>query len=234
MSNVSSKKTSNAKIVFEQLFNTYGPQSWWPADAIFEVMIGAILTQNTSWINVEKALLNLKPLCDLHHDAILDLSDDVLAKALYPVGYFNIKTKRLKHYCAWYGEQGGYDSLSKLDTETLRTQLLSVNGIGPETADGILLYAFERDIFVIDSYTKRIFSRLGFVKDKAKYDEMQEWFHSELKAEDDKQTLYNEYHALIVLHAKEVCKTKPVCENCCLKQNCPSVKEGSDNALLYL
>lgn len=208
--------------IYQKLFEQYGLQHWWPADSPFEVMIGAILTQNTSWVNVEKALANLKKNKLLSCDAIIKLSDEKLAGLLRPVGYFNVKARRLKNFCNWY--QKSHD-LEQLKTEILRDELLSINGVGPETADDILLYAFNRPVFVIDTYTRRLFSRLGLIKDEFDYEELRRWFESKLVHVENKVELFNEYHALIVRHAKQHCGArKPLCETCCMKGNCSFVK----------
>ena len=206
--------------VFDRLYAAYGPQHWWPGDTPFEIMIGAVLTQNTSWTNVEKAIDNLNTNQALHPQVILDTHHKRLASWLKPVGYFNVKAKRLKSYCAWYLQEGEIEVLAKLDTLSLRESLLSVNGVGPETADDILLYAFERPVFVIDAYTKRLFSRLDYVGEDESYEVLRATFEKKLQKHNKKVWLFNEYHALIVHHAKYFCKTKPACEHCCLKKRC--------------
>ena len=205
--------------IYTHLLHCYGRQEWWPADSPFEMMIGAILTQNTAWTNVERAIKNLKTVDCLDADRILRLDLGDLAEYLRPSGYFNIKAKRVRNFCQWYLDQGGFEVLSRLDDTSLRQALLSVNGIGPETADDILLYAFERPVFVVDAYTKRLFSRLGFMDKDLIYSHVQALFHQELTQD---VGLFNEYHALIVVHCKDVCKKRPVCDACCLKAVCPS------------
>jgi len=205
--------------IYKQLLRQYGHQKWWPADSPFEMMIGAILTQNTAWTNVERAIENLKAVDCLDADRILRLDEGDLAECLRPSGYFNIKAKRLRNYCLWYLDQGGFDVLSQWDDASLRRGLLSVNGVGPETADDILLYAFERPVFVVDAYTKRLFSRLGCMDEDLTYHQVQALFHQELPQD---VALFNEYHALIVMHCKDVCKKRPVCDACCMKASCPS------------
>ena len=150
--------------VFNALLSAHGPQHWWPGDTPFEIMVGAVLTQNTAWTNVEKAIANLVKHDKLSAAGIVAARKDHLANWLRPSGYFNVKAERLKNFCRWYVEAGGFNALSKLDTDTLRDSLLSVNGVGPETADDILLYAFDRPVFVIDAYTRRLFSRLGLIQ----------------------------------------------------------------------
>jgi len=206
------------KSVYQSLFKKYGAQKWWPADSPFEVMVGAILTQNTAWLNVERALDNLKQANVFSPQKIIDSNHDVLAQWLRPSGYFNVKAKRLKNFCEWYVGQNEYAGLKRKRSTSLREMLLSINGVGPETADDILLYAFNRKIFVIDAYTRRIFSRLGLVDASLDYEALRTIFETELESET--VVLFNEYHALIVSHAKEVCKKKPMCEACCLQRDC--------------
>jgi endonuclease-3 related protein len=209
------------KRVFKQLLKHYGPQAWWPAETPFEVMVGAVLTQNTAWSNVEKAIENLQAAQSLTPQAILETSPAKLAKWLKPSGYFNIKAKRLRNFCAWYVSHGQYRKLKAWPTAQLRQGLLSVNGIGPETADDILLYAFHRPVFVIDAYTRRLFSRLGVVQGDEPYEVLRAGFEKRLGAD---AGLYNEYHALIVMHAKGICRKKPLCSQCILNKGCNAVR----------
>lgn len=208
--------------IYKQLLSHYGPQDWWPGDSPFEVMVGAVLTQNTAWTNVEKAIANLVEANALSAEAIVEAHPKRLASWLKPSGYFNIKAKRLKNFCRWYIDNGAHASLSTLATNDLRKGLLSVNGIGPETADDMLLYAFERPVFVIDAYTRRLFKRLGKIEGNEQYEVLRDLFETGLKNAADKVQLFNEYHALIVIHAKDFCKTKPRCEACCMKRRCPT------------
>jgi endonuclease-3 related protein len=210
-------KRSRFLKVFEQLLAAHGPRDWWPGDSPFEIMVGAILTQNTAWTNVEKAIGQLKSRDRLSAAAILAARKDHLAQWIRPSGYFNIKAERLRQFCRWYLDQGGWESLCRRDTEWLRRELLAVKGVGPETADDMLLYAFERPVFVIDAYTRRIFSRLGLVDETAGYEELRARFERELDAD---VGLFNEYHALIVQHGKEVCRTRPRCAGCVLARDC--------------
>lgn len=202
--------------IYHKLYAFYGPQSWWPAKTRFEVIIGAILTQNTAWSNVEKAITNLKKARALSPSKIRDIPVKTLAKLLKPSGYYNIKAKRLKNFVDFLFARHGESLrvLSKTGTEALRRELLAVNGIGPETCDSILLYAFSRPVFVIDAYTKRIFSRHKFLSSGADYHEAQEFFMKNLPPD---EKLFNEYHALIVAAAKEFCRTRPKCGRCPLK-----------------
>jgi endonuclease-3 related protein len=205
------------KEIYQRLFKHFGPQQWWPGETPFEVMVGAILTQNTNWSNVEKAINNLKAegLMDAHQ--LYNLDTEKLAALILPAGYYNIKAKRLKNLVKWFVEtyDGDADKLSKSSLESLREELLSVKGIGPETADSIALYAAGKPSFVVDAYTYRIFSRHGLIPEETTYDEIKSLFEDNL-APDVK--LFNEYHALIVRAGKEYCrKTKPLCDKCPLK-----------------
>ena len=210
-------------VTYNTLLKSFGAQHWWPADSPFEVMVGAVLTQNTAWSNVERAIANLAERDKLDAGKIVAARNDHLANWLRPSGYFNIKARRLKNVCRWYLEQGGYRRLVRLSTTDLRRALLSVNGIGHETADDILLYAFARPVFVVDAYTRRLFSRLGLVQGDEAYDDMRLAIEACL---DPDVALFNEYHALIVRHAKEYCRVKPRCEECVLNMSCPSVQSG--------
>lgn len=214
--------------VFNRLYDCYGPQHWWPAETPFEVMVGAVLTQNTAWSNVERAIANLQAANCLAPQAIAAAPAEKLGELLRPSGYFNIKARRLANFCSWYLARGGFETLGGLDTKALRHDLLTVNGIGPETADDMLLYAFQRPVFVIDAYTRRIFSRIGAITGVEGYETLRHRFESEL-GED--VPLFNEYHALIVVHAKERCRKRgPLCEGCCLARVC---KESGGRLLLY-
>ncbi|MCK4950567.1 MAG: endonuclease [Gammaproteobacteria bacterium] len=205
------------KNTYHNLYKGYGRQDWWPGDTPFEIMVGAILTQNTAWTNVEKAITNLKVEKMLSARKITGARQNTLARLLKPSGYFNIKAKRLKNFCSWYLDQGGFKELAKKNTDELRSALLTVNGVGHETADDILLYAFERPVFVIDAYTRRIFSRLGLIAGDEPYDKLREAIELALKQD---TVLFNEYHALIVNHGKDICRVKPKCMDCVLNQDC--------------
>ena len=208
--------------IFQKLLKQYDYQYWWPANSPFEVMVGAILTQNTSWTNVEKAIINLNKNKALSCHKIIKMSDENLAELLRPVGYFNVKARRLKNFCNWYQTSNNSE---QTNTDCLRRELLSINGVGPETADDILLYAFRRPVFVIDAYTRRLFSRLELIEDNKSYEELRSWFETKLKRVKNKVALFNEYHALIVQHAKAHCRArKPLCETCCLKRSCAYAK----------
>ena len=209
------------KKVYDRLYRTYGPQHWWPGDSPFEVIVGAILTQNTNWTNVEKAIDNLKDEGILHPKGLRDIVIDELADIIRPSGFFNIKAKRLKAFIdfLFHHFEGELDNMFTLNMKKIRNTLLEVKGIGPETADSILLYAGQYPTFVIDAYTKRIFSRLSIVHEEQTYHQLQEYFMTHLKED---VSLFNEYHALIVRHAKEHCRSKPICGSCpLLDMPCP-------------
>ncbi|MBE9536269.1 MAG: endonuclease III domain-containing protein [Proteobacteria bacterium] len=222
------KNADPVSVIFGLLFKAYGPQHWWPGDTPFEVIVGAILTQNTSWTNVEKAIDNLKSKDCLNSEKLQTIRQEDLAELIRPSGYFNIKAKRLKTFINFLFDRfkGDLDRMFALPIARLRHELLSVNGIGPETADSILLYAGGYPTFVVDAYTKRIFTRLGLLPTEHTYHQVQAFFHEHL---DEDERLFNEYHALIVNHAKEYCRTKPLCDGCPLAAfPCPYLKGVSN------
>jgi endonuclease III related protein len=210
---------ASLRAVFDALLAAHGPQRWWPAKTPFEVMVGAVLTQNTAWTNVERALERLTERIPLEAQAILDLPQEELAQALQPSGYFNVKARRLRAFCAAFVAEGGMEGLGAMETGALRRRLLSVPGIGPETADDMVLYAFGRPVFVVDAYTRRIFVRLGLLRGHEGYESIRSGFESALGPD---VPLFNEYHALIVRHGKEVCRARPRCANCRLQPRCPT------------
>jgi endonuclease III related protein len=214
-------KNANKKIlnIYCLLLQRYGPQHWWPGDSPFEVMVGAILTQSAAWQNVEKAINNLKTAGVMSPSSLREMPAGELAQLIHPTGYYNAKALKLQALVRWLGEAYG-DDLEKmfaLDTDKLRGQLLEVHGIGPETADSILLYAGNKPVFVIDAYTRRIIGRLGLLPETGSYEDFQAFFTNNLPQD---AGLFNEYHALLVRHGKEACKKQPVCANCCLKGIC--------------
>ncbi|MFA4974729.1 MAG: endonuclease III domain-containing protein [bacterium] len=198
---------------FRLMLARFGPRGWWPGETPFEVMVGAILTQNTNWKNVEKAIANLKQEDILDPHAMLGLSPQRLASLIKPAGYFRVKAKRLRSFLKYFVENydGSARKMAKRDLPQLREELLAVNGIGPETADSILLYALKKDIFVIDAYTKRILSRHGLCAEEDCYDDLQALFMDRIEKD---IPLYNEYHALIVETGKDFCRTSPRCAEC--------------------
>lgn len=199
--------------VYSKLLRFYGPQKWWPADTSFEMIVGAILTQNTNWANVEKAINNIKTENLLTVSQLEQLELSKLAELIRPSGYFNIKAKRLKQFINFLSTEfnGDLEKMFSVPVKRLRSLLLEVNGIGPETADSILLYAGSYPVFVVDGYTTRIFLRLGLLETEHTYNRIQEYFMNNLPKDVD---IYNEYHALIVKHAKEYCNKKPLCKAC--------------------
>ena len=212
--------------IYRLLFRAYGPQHWWPGDSPFEVLVGAVLTQNTSWANVEKAIANLKRERVMTFSSMIKAAPKKLALFIRPSGSFNIKTKRLRHLLLYIHSHyaANLTRMFEVDPAQLRQQLLEVNGIGPETADSILLYAGEKPFFVIDAYTRRIFSRLGLITGNADYRTMQGLFMDNLPRD---TRFYNEYHALIVRIGKEHCKKiRPRCNNCPIRQKCRRAYSG--------
>lgn len=204
--------------VFDRLYAAHGPQGWWPADDPFEIMVGAVLTQNTAWTNVEYALARLRAADALSPRAIVEMEHERLGTLIRPSGYYNIKARRLQALCRFVLAAGGIDTLARWDTDTLRNHLLGVHGIGHETADDIVLYAFDRPVFVIDAYTRRIFSRLGLCSGREPYEDLRAGFERALGAD---VPVYQEGHGLVVTHAKEACRKKPACDQCCLRRACP-------------
>lgn len=250
----------NIRQVYEILLNKYGPQGWWPllesyggldegrggfncayhkknytipctSHQYFEIIIGAILTQNTAWKNVEKALKNMNGRRVINPATIMIIPEHELAELIRPSGYFNQKAQRLKIVSKFFFDSCQFDfkKLIKQDPIELRKQLLSVNGIGPETADSIMLYAFHKPFFVVDTYTRRIFFRLGLLLGKDEnektYEEIQSMFHDNLPRE---EVIFNEFHALIVELAKNNCKKEPVCKDCPLSQLCEYSKNEEE------
>ncbi len=205
--------------IYHRLIARYEPQHWWPAEEPFEVIVGAILTQSAAWRNVEKAIANLRSAQALSAPALRRLPLDKVASLVYPSGYYNAKAHKLKAFARWLGERYD-DDLNRLfdsDTGDLRRQLLSVHGIGPETADSIILYAAGKPVFVIDAYTRRIVSRTGTAPADGSYHSLQTLFMDNLPGDTG---LFNEYHALLVRLGKEACRRQPLCPKCCLGDIC--------------
>jgi len=210
---------------YQTLLAAYGEQHWWPADTAFEMMVGAVLTQNTSWRQVETAIAQLKADHCLTPRAIVETSPEQLQACIRPSGFFRQKSERLKTLSTFYLQYGGVDGLRPYALPTLREMLLGLHGVGAETADCILLYALDKPVFVVDTYTKRLAYRLGWLADSVKsYDAVQGFFHQQLKAS---VPLYQEFHALIVQHAKQHCLKKPRCSGCPLLQHCPEASDGT-------
>ncbi|MDD3449873.1 MAG: endonuclease [Gammaproteobacteria bacterium] len=205
--------------LYDLLLSAYGPQHWWPGDGPFEVLVGAVLTQNTAWRNVERALEGLRIAGALNPEAIVAARPDRLAAWIRSAGTHNVKAARLQGLCRWFLESGGFAALARSPLPQLRQALLSIKGVGPETADDILLYAFGRPVFVIDAYTRRILGRLGLARGDEGYEALRGAMESGLPAEPG---LFGEYHALLVAHAKAVCRPRPLCGACCLRPRCPA------------
>jgi len=207
------RTAKNLEEIYKRLLGKFGPQGWWPAQSRFEVIVGAILTQNTNWTNVERAIENLRKNKLLTPSKLRKVHTRRLASLIKPAGYFNVKAKRLKSFIDFlYKEyRGNLDKMSKEYWANLRIKLLAISGIGPETADSILLYALDKPVFVVDAYTKRFLARHNLVSREASYDAIQSIFMDSLP-QDIK--MFNEYHALIVRLGKELCKSKPLCEIC--------------------
>ncbi|MBN2456437.1 MAG: endonuclease III domain-containing protein [Sedimentisphaerales bacterium] len=212
--------------IYQLLLKHFGPQHWWPGQSRFEIITGAILTQNTNWANVEKAIANLKSASLLVPQRLHNLDISKLSELIRPAGYHNIKAKRLKNFSNWlFGNHDGHlEKLDSINTEDLRAQLLGIKGIGPETADSILLYAFGREIFVVDAYTARVAVRHGLIEPDADYEQLRELFQSNLPAD---VKLFNEYHALLVNAGKHFCKPKARCNSCPLQHLPHSLDTGS-------
>ena len=209
-----SKTRKQLMAMYRALFKAYGPQHWWPGDTPFEVIVGAVLTQNTAWVNVEKAINNLRRERLLSLARLREVAPRRLALLIRPSGYFNIKANRLAHLMTFLSGRYGRSLAGMLrdDPGELRKGLLLVNGIGPETADSIILYAAGKPVFVVDAYTKRIFSRHGLVAERAGYDDIQQLFMGSLPGD---AGLFNEYHALLVMAGKMHCKkSAPRCHGC--------------------
>jgi len=205
--------------IYHRLLASFGPQRWWPAKEPFEVIVGAILTQSAAWINVEKAIANLKRTGAMSPGELRRLPQHEVAELIHPCGYYNAKALKLRAFACWLEEHYN-DDLDRLftgDIGHLRGELLSIYGIGPETADSIILYAAGKPVFVIDAYTRRIISRMGRAPKNDSYDAYQALFMANLPAD---VTLFNEYHALLVTLGKNVCRPQPLCRECSLNDIC--------------
>ena len=220
------KKPLKLPELYDRLFAAYGEQHWWPGETPFEVMVGAILTQNTAWTNVEKAISALKNADALNPEALRTRPVDELAALIRPSGYFNAKARKLRAFGDYLA---GYDDdierlFASKPLDELREELLGLHGVGPETADSMLLYAGNLPSFVIDAYTMRVLGRLGIIdaESRPSYDAVRALFHQALPTD---VQLFNEYHALFVAHGKDVCKSrKPLCSECVLMENCPAAE----------
>ena len=200
------------------LLEAYGPQHWWPGQSRFEISIGAILVQNTSWTNAARALARLEAQGLLHPAELLECDERVLMEAVRPSGIYRQKTRRVLVFTRWLCEQAGFDALARWDTARLRVSLLALHGIGPETADCILLYALGRPVFVVDAYTLRIFARLGLYDSKRDGPEsLRNRVHACIGGD---VPFFNEFHALMVEHGKQFCRPRPRCAQCVLQARC--------------
>jgi endonuclease-3 related protein len=194
-----------------ELSSAFGPQHWWPAETPFEVLVGAVLVQNTAWTNVERALASLRSASALTPARLLALDEARLAETIRSSGTYRAKARKLQELSRWYLEQGGLRALVERPLEPLRADLLRVHGIGPETADSILCYAAGRRTVVVDAYTRRLLSRHGFLEAEASYESIRGWLHDQLV---DSQAVYEEFHALCVRVGHLRCKPTPRCETC--------------------
>lgn len=206
---------------FDLMLAHFGPRGWWPGESAFEVAVGAILTQNTAWTNVEKAIANLKREDLLSPKSILATPNETLEVALKPSGYFRVKAARLRSFCAFLVDRydGNMERLAMQPLDALRKELLSVHGIGPETADDILLYACEKPVFVVDAYTRRLLRRHGHVEADIGYETLRAMCEKYVERD---MAVYKEYHALIVWTGKEYCNPRPKCDTCPLKSTLKS------------
>ena len=206
--------------IFDRFYTAYGPQGWWPGGSPFEVVVGAILTQAAAWTNVEKAIDNMKAAAVLTPQGILETPVDDLARLVYPAGYYNAKARKLRAFVEMLFERHGgeLDRLFALPLPELRRELLVTHGVGPETADAVILYAAGRPRFVVDAYTRRVFGRLGLAPERDDYGSWQRLFEEALPPD---VGLFNEYHALIDRHAKTFCRKEPLCAQCFLQEVCP-------------
>jgi len=202
--------------LYELLLAAFGPQGWWPGETPFEVTLGAILTQNTNWQNVARVLTALKAEGSLDPAVLAQMPEAELARRLRPAGYYNLKARRVKNFLAFFARRFNYslDRMAAAAGEGLRQELLAVKGIGPETADSILLYALFHPSFVVDAYTFRILSRHHFLADPCTYEDLRQWFMEHLPAD---TYLYQEFHALLVRLGKEFCRPRPRCAGCPLE-----------------
>ena len=203
--------------IYDKLLKTYGPRRWWPAKTRFEVIVGAILTQNVSWHNAKTAIDNLKSAKLLSPENILKAPCGRIACRIKSSRFYNQKAKKLKAFCRYLSSEysGSLDRMFSKDTDLLRDELLCIKGIGKETADCILLYAGKKPSFVVDAYTKRFLARYGLLKAIASYDEVRSFFTENLPED---VRLFNEYHALVVHHSHFVCRSKPRCGVCKVKK----------------
>jgi endonuclease-3 related protein len=218
---------ASLRVYYDTLFAAHGPQHWWPGRTRFEIIVGAILTQNTSWSNVEIAIGNLRRAGLLTPRAVEDVAFPRLARLIRSSGYFRQKAKTLKYFVRFLRSEygGSLSTMFAIPTATLREKLLAVHGIGPETADSILLYAGKHPVFVVDAYTRRLLERHQLANPRHRYEEVRRLFESSLSGD---SALYNEFHALIVRTGKEYCRTRnPRCSECPLHAFLPHATQAS-------
>jgi endonuclease-3 related protein len=210
---VSRRREELLQSIFDRLQAAFGPQNWWPAETPFEVILGAILTQNTAWKNVVRAIANLRENNLLSFERVCEISAPQLALLIRSSGFYNQKAGKIKGFCDYVQEnwEGDLDGFLSQDSEALRSELLGIRGIGPETADSIVLYAAQKPSFVVDTYTYRIFFRHDWVEEAIGYDELRGYFMEALEPD---VAFYQEFHALLVRTGHIFCRRKPLCESC--------------------
>ena len=207
------------RAIFERLAAAYGAQAWWPARGPFEMMAGALLVQRTTWRNAAQALAALREAGALAPEVLARLCESTLEAMVRPAGTFRVKARRLQALARWYVDAGGFESLARRATPELRAELLALSGVGPETADDILVYAFGRPVFVVDAYARRILSRYGWTVTDAPYERISE---TVARALDRDAAVLGEFHALLVEHGKRHCRASPQCAGCSLAGQCES------------
>ena len=210
------------ELIYRRLYRSYGPQRWWPARSDLEMILGAILTQNTAWSNVEKSIRSLKEEGLLTLKALEKVSLKTLERAIRSSGFFKVKAGRIKSFLRYLMIHHALRlaPFLKRPAGRLRKELLAIHGIGPETADSIILYGAGKPVFVVDAYTRRIFKRLGFLKGDEDYEAIRGFFEERLPR---RRALFNEFHALIVRHGKAHCRKKPLCVSCPVNDVCPKL-----------
>lgn len=215
--------------VYRRLYRAFGKQHWWPAKTPFEVIVGAILTQGTAWSNVEKSVRALREKKALVPERLYSMKSNVLSKTIRSSGFFNVKTRRLRNFVSYLFDRwdGDLHRMFQTPAPFLRREFLTISGLGKETVDSILLYAGNKPTFVVDAYTRRIFSRHGVFREDEEYDDIQNYF---LRSLPPKSRLFNEYHALLVEVGKKYCRPSPLCQKCPLDP-LPRTRRGS---LLFL
>lgn len=206
--------------LYQRLLSAYGPQQWWPAEDAFEMMLGAILIQHTAWSNASRAVENLRSEGLLAPGPLDAIELERLTALIRPAGVYKVKARRIQAFVRWYRCNGGYDALRALSTSELRRSLLSVHGVGPETADDILVYAFGRPVFVVDAYARRLFGRYGLARGDEKYPELKARVEAGFPGD---AAALGEFHALIVEHGKRTCRPNPLCEECVLRKGCARI-----------